>query len=131
MFGRPGTAYIYRSYGVHWCLNIVTNETGYPAAVLIRAIEPVAGLNEMRRRRWADLAAGLDTSIGSGPGKLTIALGITGELDGHLLSKPPLVVSPGQPLTADEVVIGPRIGITRATDWPLRFRSGRSRHVSR
>jgi DNA-3-methyladenine glycosylase len=131
MFGRPGHAYIYRSYGLHWCLNIVTNETGYPAAVLIRAIEPVAGVAVMRARRWGAAGAGPDTNLGSGPGKLASALGITGELDGHPLHRPPLVVASGERVDTADIVTGPRIGISRAADWPLRFSVRASRHVSR
>jgi DNA-3-methyladenine glycosylase len=120
MFGPAGTAYVYRSYGIHWCLNVVTGATGFPAAVLIRAIQPVSGVLTMRRRRrkaqsWPQPA------LGRGPGNLTVALGVTGELNGHLLAEPPLVLARGAGVGAERIVTGPRIGITRAVDWPLRF----------
>ena len=120
MFGPPGTAYVYRSYGIHWCLNIVTSEVGFPAAVLIRAIQPVSGVVTMRKRRGRD-ESWPETSLGRGPGNLTVALGITGELNGHPLDQPPLVLARGAGVRADCIAAGPRIGITRAVDWPLRF----------
>jgi DNA-3-methyladenine glycosylase len=131
MFAAPGTAYVYRIYGVHWCLNTVTMEEEYPAAVLIRALEPLRGLTTMRRRRWAQATAGPDRLIASGPGKLAAALGITGDLDGHNLQMPPLYILPGEPIPDREISAGPRIGITRAADWPLRFCVKGSRWVSR
>ena len=121
MFGPPGTAYVYRIYGVHWCLNAVTMPEDFPAAVLIRAVEPIAGINVMRERRWPARNAGPDRLIASGPGKLAAAFGITGALDGHDLSSPPLFILPGSPVRLADISIGPRIGITRASDWPLRF----------
>ena len=120
MHGPPGIAYIYRSYGIHWCLNVVTDEPGFPAAVLIRAIEPVSGVLCMRGRRCVGDAAAVD-SLGRGPGNLTVALGITGALDGHPLDRPPLVLARGTRVRADRIAVGPRIGITRSVDWPLRF----------
>ncbi len=120
MFGPPGTAYVYRIYGVHWCLNAVTMEEEYPAAVLVRALEPLRGLPAMRRRRWTS-GKGPDRLLASGPGKLAAALGITGELNGHDLRKPPLYILPGKPVSDRAIQTGPRIGITRAADWPLRF----------
>ncbi|MGH7470538.1 MAG: DNA-3-methyladenine glycosylase [Longimicrobiales bacterium] len=131
MFGPPGIAYIYRIYGVHWCLNVVTMQEDFPAAVLIRAIEPLRGLDTMRQRRWPAGHAGPDHSIASGPGKLAAALGITGELDGHDLRKSPLFLMPDSVIAEDEIVCGPRIGITRALDWPLRFRVSGNPWVSR
>lgn len=132
MFDRPGLAYVYRSYGVHWCLNAVTDTRDFPAAVLIRAIEPVEGTDVMRRRRSATraLAPPRDTALGSGPGRLCAALGITGEHDGHTLSRPPLVIAHGDAVADADVAIGPRIGISRAVDWPLRFHVRGSKHVS-
>jgi DNA-3-methyladenine glycosylase len=121
MFAAPGTAYVYRIYGVHWCLNAVTMRIDYPSAVLIRALEPADGIAVMRRRRWPDAPAGSDRLIASGPGKLAAALGITGELDGHDLLQPPLFIEPGEPVEDTKVVVGPRIGITQAADWPLRY----------
>ncbi|HWV56578.1 MAG TPA: DNA-3-methyladenine glycosylase [Longimicrobiales bacterium] len=150
MFGPPGTAYVYRSYGIHWCLNFVTDREGYPAAVLVRAIEPIAGVEIMTRRRGiaaaprANLVAagGHDVAavgrshvaprvLAGGPGRLTQAMGITGALDGHPLDRPPLIVAAGDPVPDADVVVGPRIGITRAVDWPLRFHVRGSAFVSR
>jgi DNA-3-methyladenine glycosylase len=130
MFGEPGIAYVYRIYGVHWCLNAVTDSVGFPAAVLIRALEPVKGLHHMRRRRGLPPAAP-DRMIASGPGKLAAALGITGAHNAHSLDRSPLWISAGSPVSARDVVAGPRIGITRAADWPLRFHVRGSAWVSR
>jgi DNA-3-methyladenine glycosylase len=121
MFARPGTAYVYKIYGMYWCLNAVTDEVDFPAAVLIRAVEPLTGLDVMRKRRWPATAPGPDRAIASGPGKLATAFAITGALDGHDLCKPPLYITEGEPIARSGVVVGPRIGITRAVDWPLRF----------
>lgn len=121
MFARPGTAYVYRIYGVHWCLNTVTDEVDFPAAVLIRAVEPLDGLEVMRKRRWPTGPVGSDRAIGSGPGKLACAFAITGALDGHDLCKPPLYITAGEPVPRSSIVAGPRIGITKAADLPLRF----------
>jgi DNA-3-methyladenine glycosylase len=120
MFGLPGIAYVYRSYGIHWCLNVVTDRPGFPAAVLIRAIEPVAGIAIMRERRELDALAP-DHAIGRGPGNLTRALGITGVLDGHSLDRVPLMIVRGRRVSPASVMVGPRIGISRARDLPLRF----------
>ncbi len=120
MFGRPGLAYVYRIYGVHWCLNAVTDTDGFPAAVLIRALEPVRGISVMRRRRGLGPAASL-RDLTSGPGKLAAALGITGEHNAHPLDTSPLWISAGPAISQTDIVAGPRIGITRAVDWPLRF----------
>lgn len=125
MFGPPGTAYVYRSYGIHWCLNVVTDRTGYPGAVLIRAVEPLEGLEVMRERR-----GGRERDLTRGPGRLTQALGITGDQDGHPLDRPPLTLHPAT-RPAQDVLTGPRIGISRATDWPLRFGEAGSRWLSR
>jgi DNA-3-methyladenine glycosylase len=116
MFGPPGTAYVFLSYGVHWCLNAVTDRTNYPSAVLIRAVEPLAGLDAMRVRRGVR-----DRDLGRGPGRLAQALHITGALNGHPLDRPPLVILEAEPAPRLQVVAGPRIGISRAADWPLRF----------
>jgi DNA-3-methyladenine glycosylase len=130
MFGPPGIAYVYRIYGVHWCLNLVTDRVDFPAAVLVRAIEPLAGIDAMRRRRAA-AATIRDTALGSGPGKLAAALGITGDLDGHRLDRPPLLLARGDPPRDGMIGRGPRVGITRAADWPLRFWVRGNPHVSR
>ncbi|MBW3552241.1 MAG: DNA-3-methyladenine glycosylase [Gemmatimonadetes bacterium] len=116
MFGAPGLAYVYLSYGIHWCLNAVTDREGHPGAVLIRALEPLSGLETMRARRGTT-----DRELGRGPGRLTQALGITGALDGHALQDPPLSFHAAPPLFPEQIEAGPRVGITRAVDWPLRF----------
>lgn len=118
MFGPAGIAYIYRIYGLHWCLNAVTGSEGHPAAVLIRAIEPLAGIEVMRRRRGSGIG---DLDLARGPGRLAQALGITGALNQHPLDRPPLLIAEGAPVPSAEIAVGPRIGITRARDWPLRF----------
>lgn len=118
MFGAPGLAYVYRIYGVHWCLNAVTHEHDYPAAVLIRALEPVEGIEVMRRRRGAHLR---DRDLASGPGKLAQALAIDGAMDAHPLDEPPLWIEAGVRIASKNIACGPRIGITKAVDWPLRF----------
>jgi DNA-3-methyladenine glycosylase len=131
MFAHAGTSYVYRIYGVHWCLNAVTREIDYPAAVLIRAVEPLRGVETMRARRWPQQPPGSDRLIASGPAKLADAFGIDGTLDGHDLTRPPLHILPGEPVDDSEVMAGPRIGITRAADWPLRFHLRNSIWVSR
>ena len=126
MFGPPGTAYVYRSYGIHWCFNAVTDREGHPAAVLIRALEPVEGLETMRERRGTR-----DRDLARGPGRLTEALGITGDQDGHRLQEPPLRVCEGTSPDPESIERGPRIGISRAVEWPLRFTLRGSRYLSR
>ncbi|UVW28319.1 DNA-3-methyladenine glycosylase [Massilia sp. H6] len=125
MFGPPAHAYVYRSYGIHWCLNFVCREEGHGAGVLIRALEPVAGLDQMRQRRDADD----EWLLCSGPGKLCQALGVTRALNGMPLSMPPFELLPG-PLDLP-IVAGPRIGISKAVDVPWRFGLAGSRFVSR
>ncbi len=126
MFGSPGTAYVFRSYGIHWCLNAVTDRAGHPGAVLIRALEPVRGLSVMRDRRGTP-----DRDLARGPGRLAQALGVTGDFNGHPLDSPPLLFLDAPALAEDRVAGGPRIGISRATDWPLRFTEAGSRWLSR
>jgi len=125
MFDAPGNAYVYRSYGIHWCLNVVTEEIGFPAAVLIRALDPITGADDMRQRR------GGATPLCAGPGRLTQALGISGELDGHSLRKEPLTLMAGWRVPKAEVGISGRIGVRHASDWPLRFYVQRHPAVSR
>ncbi len=126
MFGPPGTAYVYLSYGVHWCLNAVSDREEHPGAVLIRALEPLMGLPAMRRRRGMR-----DRDLARGPGRLCQALGITGSLNGHVLTDPPLRFLDAPALPDSAVDAGPRIGISRALDWPLRFTVRGSRWLSR
>ena len=124
MFGPPGYVYVYRSYGIHWCVNFVCEATGSASAVLIRAIEPTAGLPLMRRRR------GLkdDRLLCSGPGRLCEALCITHAQNGMALDEPPFELFARE--GAVEVVAGPRIGLTKAVDLPWRFCVAGSRFLS-
>jgi DNA-3-methyladenine glycosylase len=125
MFGPPGHAYVYRSYGIHWCLNLVCGEEGIAEAVLVRALEPTAGLDEQRRRRGVeDLRA-----LCSGPGKLCQALGVTREHGGLPLDALPFRLEPrGE---APEIVTGPRVGITQATELSWRYALAGSPFMSR
>jgi DNA-3-methyladenine glycosylase len=125
MFGPPGRLYVYRSYGVHWCANVVCEPEGAGAAVLLRALEPTHGLQEMRERRRVD-----DTRLlCSGPGRLTQALAVTSVHNGLPLDAAPFeLVPPQEPL---EIVVSRRIGITRAPDRPWRYLAAGSRFVSR
>jgi DNA-3-methyladenine glycosylase len=125
MFGPPGRAYVYRSYGIHWCLNFVCREAGHGAGVLIRAIEPTEGLDRMAERR------GLATPrlLCAGPGRVAQALGITRELDGHPLDQAPFEVWAAPAGLA--ILQGPRIGISRALERPWRFGLAGSRFLSR
>jgi DNA-3-methyladenine glycosylase len=125
MFGPPGYAYVYRSYGIHWCLNFVCEPKGSAAAVLIRAIEPTVGLARMRRRRGlSDVRL-----LCSGPGRLCQALGITRADNGLMLDEPPFELL--APSGEVEVVAGPRIGITKAAEKPWRYGLKDSRFLSK
>ena len=125
MFGRPGDVYVYRSYGLHWCLNIVCRAAGHGAAVLIRAIEPLAGLEAMRARRGLDDVRVLC----AGPGRVAEALGITAAHNGRRVDAPPFELRPAERLQA--IAFGPRIGISKAIDHPWRFGRAGSRFLSR
>jgi DNA-3-methyladenine glycosylase len=125
MFGPPGYAYVYRSYGIHWCLNFVCGEEGIADAVLVRALEPTAGIEEQRRRRGVQ---GLRT-LCSGPGKLCQALGITGAHNGLGLDRRPFELQPR--VEIPEIVTGPRIGITKATELTWRYGLAGSPYLSR
>ena len=118
LYGAPGIAYVYFIYGMYWCFNAVTRAEGAPSAVLIRAVEPVRGIELMRARRPR---ARRDFDLTNGPGKLCLALGISGEHNWHPLDEPPLVIRPGAPVRDREVIVSPRIGITQSADWPLRW----------
>ena len=125
MFGAPGHAYVYLSHGIHWCLNFVCREQGHGAGVLIRALEPLAGLDLMRQRRGMDDVR----QLVSGPGKLCQALGVTRAQNGADLAKAPFVLTRGEGAVA--VVAGPRIGISKAVEMPWRFGLAGSPFVSR
>jgi DNA-3-methyladenine glycosylase len=128
LFGPAGFAYVYRSYGIHALLNAVAEDDGVGAAVLIRAIEPIEGIELMRERRGVVR----DEELTNGPGKLTEALGIGLELNGVSLEDGPIRIEP-RPGDArePEIVMGTRIGITKAADLPWRFCDATSRYVSR
>jgi len=128
LYGPPGTAYVYFIYGVHWCFNAVTRAAGEPSAVLVRAIEPIDGIELMRARR---AAARTDRDLGNGPGKLCAALGIDGRHNGLRLDRLPLRIREGAPVADADVVVSPRIGITKAADWPLRWYIADNPHVSK
>ncbi len=125
MFGPPGYAYVYRSYGIHWCVNFVCEPAGSAAAVLIRALQPTHGLAAMRRRR----GVAAERLLCSGPGRLCQALGITGDENGLALEPPAFelraVISP------PEIVVGPRIGISVAVELPWRYGLKGSRFLSK
>jgi DNA-3-methyladenine glycosylase len=125
MFGPPGHAYVYRSYGIHWCLNFVCEPEGVASAVLIRALEPTRGIEAMRERR------GLENPrvLCAGPGRLCQGLGITREHDGLALDEPPFELLPRE--YEPELAVGPRIGITQAADQPWRYGVAGSRYLSR
>jgi DNA-3-methyladenine glycosylase len=125
MFGPAGRLYVYRSYGVHWCANVVCAEEDVGAAVLLRALEPTHRVERMRsRRRVDDLLL-----LCSGPGRLTQALGVGGDHDGAELDRPPFELIP--PNGRSEVVASPRVGITRGADRPWRYTRTGSTYVSR
>jgi DNA-3-methyladenine glycosylase len=125
MFGPPGHAYVYRSYGIHWCLNLVCEEEGSAAAVLIRALEPTHRIERMQERRRTDNTR----LLASGPGRLCEALGVTREHDGLALDRRPFELRPR--LDEPVVVAAPRIGITLAAEVPWRYVLAGSRFLSR
>jgi DNA-3-methyladenine glycosylase len=125
MFGPPGAAYVYRSYGIHWCLNFVCEKEGSASAVLIRALEPTAGLALMRRRRGMRD----ECALCSGPGKLTEALGVTIKHNGLPLDKPPFELRART--EKPDIAVGPRIGISKAVEHPWRYGMKRSRYLSK
>jgi DNA-3-methyladenine glycosylase len=127
LFGPPGSWYVYLSYGMHWCANLVCQKTGLASAVLLRALQPLTGLEIMRRRRGGVS----DRELCSGPGKLCQALGINRELDGSKMASSPVIVRPPSRWEEASVSVTPRIGITKAADWPLRFHVAGSLWLSR
>jgi DNA-3-methyladenine glycosylase len=125
MFGPPGFTYVYRSYGIHWCINFVCEQEGSASAVLIRALEPTDGIATMRRRRHlVD-----ERSLCSGPGKLTEALGITDKHNELALDAPPIALHAR--MTKPEILAGVRIGITKAVELPWRYGLKGSRFLSK
>ena len=118
LYGPPGTAYVYFIYGVHWCFNAVTRPAGLPSAVLVRALEPLAGIDLMRERRPA---AKRDADLTNGPGKLCAALGIDARHNTLPLDDSALVIRRAPGVSDTDVVVTPRIGITQCADWPLRW----------
>ena len=125
MFGPPGFAYVYRSYGIHWCVNFVCEQEGSASAVLIRALQPTHGISAMRRRRGLDD----ERSLCSGPGKLTQALGITMAHNELPLDAPPIALHAR--LQKPEIVAGVRIGITKAIELPWRYGLKDSKFLSK
>jgi DNA-3-methyladenine glycosylase len=125
MFGPPGMAYVYRSYGIHWCLNFVCEQQGLASAVLIRALEPTQGLSLMRRRR----AISEERALCSGPGKLCQALGVTIRHNGLPLDRAPFKLRAREASVA--IVRGPRIGISKALAHPWRYGMKGSKFLSR
>lgn len=126
LFSDPGKAYIYCSYGIHALLNAVCEHREVGAAVLIRALEPIEGIERMRERR----GVAKDLDLCNGPGKLTQALGIDLELNDTNLSEGPILIHPRES-AAPRLLAGPRIGITKAVELPWRFSAAGSRHVSK
>jgi DNA-3-methyladenine glycosylase len=128
IFGHPGHAYVYFIYGMYECLNLVAEPEGVAGCVLIRALEPLTGLDRMRRRRPA---ARRDEDLASGPGKLTRALGITLRHNGVDVTRGPITVHEAESDQRFEVDVSRRIGITKSADLPLRFSMKGNRFVSR
>ena len=128
LYGRAGIAYVYFIYGMYWCFNAVTRAAGSPSAVLVRALEPVEGIQLMHRRRPRVVRA---RDLANGPGKLCLAMGITGELNEQSLQRGSLVIREYTSYPDTVVRITPRIGIRKAADWPLRWLVGGNDYVSR
>lgn len=128
LFGRPGIAYVYFIYGRYWCVNAVTERSGGGRAVLVRAVEPLDGVDLMRARRGI---VGADRALTNGPARLCLALGIDGRLNGVSLQRGPLVLREGGGVPDAAVSVSQRIGLTRAADWPLRYFVTSNSYVSR
>ena len=118
LYGPPGTSYVYFIYGMYWCFNAVTRAEGLPSAVLVRGLEPLAGVDLMRKRRSRIRN---EVDLTNGPGKLCAALGIDGSMSAKSLQRKPLVIREGENIPDDKVEVTTRIGITQAAEWPLRF----------
>ena len=128
LFGPPGMAYVYFIYGMYWCVNAVTRERGHGSAALIRAVHPIAGEDLMRARRKT---ARRDVDLTNGPGKLCMAMDISGAMNGTSLRTGPIVIRRGKTIDDAAIVVTPRIGITKAADWPLRYVVKDDPYVSR
>ena len=129
LYGAPGMAYVYFIYGMYWCFNAVTRAEGQPSAVLVRALEPLEGIDLMRARRR--LLGRRDVELTNGPGKLCQALGIDGSHNRIALDESPLRILPGDDVPRDAVTVTPRIGISRSADWMLRWFVSDSPFVSK
>ncbi len=127
MFGPPGTAYVHLNFGIHWCLNVVVRREGYPAAVLIRAVEPVEGLDTIRWRR----PGRTDRELTSGPARLTQAFAVGPDLQRHRLTDPPLFIAEGEIVPRAAVRRQTRVGVTKGRERRWRFCDRRSACVSR
>jgi DNA-3-methyladenine glycosylase len=128
LYGAPGIAYVYFIYGMYWCVNAVTRGAGLPSAVLIRALEPLTGIDLMRKRRPRVRS---DIELARGPGKLCLALDIDGRHNRHPLQRPPLLIRSGRSFPDSQVSCGPRIGIAKAAEHHLRWFVTDSPFVSR
>ena len=128
LYGPPGTSYVYFIYGMYWCFNAVTRAEGLPSAVLVRALEPLAGIDLMRKRRSRIRN---EVDLTNGPGKLCTALGIDGSMSAKSLQRKPLVIREGERIPDDQIEVTTRIGITRSADWPLRWIVRGNRFVSK
>jgi DNA-3-methyladenine glycosylase len=129
LYGPPGIAYVYFIYGMYWCFNAVTRAAGEPSAVLVRAIEPLTGIELMRARRGPRIRRDIDLT--NGPGKLCQALGITRSYNRLPLQSPPLLIRRGVDVPREAVTVTPRIGISQSADWPLRWFVADSPFVSK
>ena len=129
LYGPPGIAYVYFIYGMYWCFNAVTRAAGEPSAVLVRALEPLTGIELMRERRGT--RSRRDVDLTNGPGKLCKALGIEGHHNRSPLQQPPLVVRRGMDLPREAVTVTPRVGISRSAEWLLRWFVSDSPYVSK
>jgi DNA-3-methyladenine glycosylase len=128
LYGPPGIAYVYLIYGMYWCFNAVTRAEHAPSAVLVRAVEPLVGVEVMRARRPK---VRRDVDLTNGPGKVCLALGIDARHNRLSLDQAPLLIRAGEPVGDRDVTITPRIGITQAADWPLRWFVTRNPYVSK